>query len=103
MKHLSIEDKLLNDIESLDADEGISINSTHVGKTIYVNKNLMDIFILLKIDNKQILTPTNKKSSTGHIADQMNNVKQEFYYIDDAIDCLKFINKNLTDFSYYMY
>lgn len=103
MKRLSIKDKLLSDIESLDADEGISINSTRIGKTIYVNKNLMDIFILLKIDNKQILKPSNKKSSTGHIADQMNNFKQEFYYIDNAIDCLKFINKNLTDFSYYIY
>ncbi len=106
MNPLSLENKLLGDLDSLDIDEGICIESTGKDKRIFVNRNLMDIFVLLKIKKNQSITSNHRVCSRNDSVNQsyeINDVDKEFFYIDNAIESLKFIVGNIKDFRYYKY
>ncbi len=89
IKKSELEKILLN----LDTDEGIRIESKDMHKKIFINKNLLGVFIVLI-----------KKDKTDNNKDYASQIQKcTFFHYTNIHDLMDYINNNISNYNIWLY
>lgn len=94
-----IRKELLSTINELDIDEGILIKPNKERFKIYINKNLMGIYIVLK----RTTVKNNKRDKKRAGKSPIQKVNEEFFYFNDLLQLMKFLKSHPLNSNIFLY
>lgn len=94
-----IRKELLSTINELDIDEGILIKPNKERFKIYINKNLMGIYIVLK----RTTVKNNKRDKKRAGKSPIQKVNEEFFYFNDSLQLMKFLKSHPLNSNIFLY